>query len=202
MPTNLTRIHTIHKTGKEPFHFDERPVGLTLLNFWQWSASDLVCNSTRGILAEFIVASALGISQDGVRDEWGAYDLITCDGITIEVKSAAYIQSWNQRNFSSIIFDVKKTRAWTADTNLQEKEIRRQAQVYVFALLAHKDKATIDPLNVSQWRFYVLPTSVLNNRTRSQHSITIPSLEKLAGSGISYDRLQDAIHEAAAKNQA
>lgn len=201
MHPNLPRIHATRRSGKEPLHSQGRHLGLSLLDFWQWSASDLLSNATRGRLAEFIVASALGIAQDGVRDEWGAYDLTTADGISVEVKSAAYLQSWNQRRFSSIIFNVPKTKAWSADTNLQEKEARRQAQVYVFALLAHKDKPTIDPLDVTQWIFYVLPTSILNNRTRSQKSITLPSLETLAGAGISYDKLQDEIHQAAAQNQ-
>ena len=47
----------------------------------------------RGCLAEFIVASALRLG-DGVRDEWGAFDLLTKSGAKIEVKSAAYLQSW------------------------------------------------------------------------------------------------------------
>jgi hypothetical protein len=32
-------------------------------------------------------------------------------------------------------------------------EIKRHADVYVFALLAHTDKATVDPLSLDQWRF-------------------------------------------------
>ena len=57
---------------------------LTLLDFWSWSASDLVSNATRGRLAEFIVANALGV-ESGIREEWAAYDLATATGIKIEV---------------------------------------------------------------------------------------------------------------------
>lgn len=144
----------------------------------------MVSSAPRGVLAEFIVATALGIELDSVRDEWGAFDLITPEGITVEVKSAAYIQSWSQRRLSFITFRVPKTKAWDADTGVQEKEPRRQDQVYVIALLAHQDKASIDPLDVDQWRFFVLPTTVLDARTRSQHSITLRSLERLAGQAI------------------
>ncbi|MGQ9717931.1 MAG: hypothetical protein ACUVR6_09650, partial [Anaerolineae bacterium] len=133
---------------------------------------------------------------DNVREEWSAFDLITPEGITVEVKSAAYIQSWSQRNLSSITFRTPKTRAWNADTNVQEKEPRRQAQVYVFALLAHQDKSSIDPLNVDQWKFFVVPTAVLDARTRSQHLITLRSLEKLSRA-FSYDELRDAVRAAA-----
>jgi hypothetical protein len=30
--------------------------------------------------------------------------------------------------------------------------------LYVFCLLAHKDKSTLDPLNMDQWQFFVLAT--------------------------------------------
>jgi len=123
--------------------------------------------------------------------------LITPEEVTVEVKSSAYIQSWSQRNLSSIVFRTPKTRAWNADTDIQEKEPRRQAQMYVFALLAHQDKSSIDPLNVDQWKFFVLPTQVLDARSRSQHSITLRTLETLAGQAISYNELRDAVLKAA-----
>jgi hypothetical protein len=74
----------------------------------------------------------------------------------------------------------------------------RQAQVYVFALLAHQEKATVDPLNIGQWQFYVLPTGVLNAHKRSQYSITLPSLVSLCGPGIPYAELRAAVLKAAA----
>lgn len=196
MSDDLSRLYPVRRSGDEPLHSNGRALGFTLRDFWSWSTSDLVSNATRGVLAEFIVARALGIALDSVRDEWGAFDLMTPEGITVEVKSAAHIQSWIQRSLSSIVFRVPKTRAWNADTNVQEKESRRQAQVYVFALLAHKDKSSIDPLNVDQWSFFVLPTTILDARTRSQHSITLRSLEKLAGAAVSYEELRDAVHRA------
>jgi hypothetical protein len=167
MDEALAWLTTTRKTGTERFHWRGKDLGFDLLSFWQWSTSDLVSNVTRGRLAEYLVARALGLASEGVRDEWSAFDLLTESGIKVEVKSAAYIQSWHQRVLSSVGFVVPKTLAWDADTNLQEGEARRQADVYVFALLAHVDKPTIDPLNLSQWQFYVIPTSVLDARTRS-----------------------------------
>ncbi|MCB0035652.1 MAG: hypothetical protein KDE51_16580, partial [Anaerolineales bacterium] len=64
------------KSGQEPFTDNGQPLPLTLLDFWQWSSSDLVNNALRGVLAEFIVASALGC-QTPTRTEWDAYDLQT-----------------------------------------------------------------------------------------------------------------------------
>jgi hypothetical protein len=79
------------KSGDERFEGSAAPPGLTLADFWSWSASDLVSNATRGVLAEYIVASALGLAyQREVRAQWDAFDLLF-DGIKIEVKSAAYL---------------------------------------------------------------------------------------------------------------
>ena len=192
----LPRTHPTLKIGREPLHGDGENLDCCVLDFWRWSTSDLLSNATRGRLAEFIVATALDVPVDQVRDEWSPYDLQTRQGITIEVKSAAYVQSWYQRQLSPITFRVPKTCAWDATTNTQKLEKRRQAQVYVFALLAHTDQATIDPLNVSQWQFFVLPTTVLDSRTRSQHSITLPTLKKLAGDSVGYYQLKAKVAHA------
>jgi hypothetical protein len=189
MQPGLGRIKVTVKSGDEWFHSSGAPAGYTLLDFWRWSVSDLVSNATRGRLAEFIVAKALGIPTHGVRDEWAAYDLISPDGVRVEVKSAAYMQSWAQKDFSTIQFVTPKTRAWDPDTNLLAAEVKRQADVYVFAVLSHKNKATVDPLNLSQWSFYVLPTATLDARTRSQHSITLKTLKSISGAPVGYQGL-------------
>jgi hypothetical protein len=48
---------------------------------------------------------------------------------------------------------VPKTRAWDPIANLQSHTAQRQADVYVFALLKHQDKRSLDPLNLDQWTF-------------------------------------------------
>jgi hypothetical protein len=120
------------------------------------------------------VARALGLDA-GVRDEWQAFDLQTA-GKKIEVKSAAYVQSWGQKELSKIVFSTRQTLAWDAKTGAFAKESKRQADIYVFALLAHREKETIDPLNLDQWEFYVLPTSALDDFTGCRHSITLKTL--------------------------
>jgi hypothetical protein len=68
--------------------------------------------------------------------------------------------------------------------------------VYVSALLAHTDKATVDPLDLDQWTFYVLPTAVLDGRTRSQHSIMLRTLEGLT-KVVRFAELREAVDLAA-----
>lgn len=184
---DLSSIKYPPKSGSEVFHLNGVPLDVKVIDFWRWSVSDLLSNATRGRLAEFIVAYALGIPFTTIRDEWSAWDLTTPEGIKIEVKSAAYCQSWYQKSLSKITFLVPKTRVYDAETNKQSEISRRQADVYVFALLAHQEKLTVDPLDVSQWEFYVLPTYKLDQRKRSQHSIHLNTLQKYAKSLSFYD---------------
>ena len=67
-------------SGAGPFHADGDPAGFDLLDLWRWSTSDLVTNTTLGVLAEYIVARALGIGTDGVRQAWRTFDLLAEDG--------------------------------------------------------------------------------------------------------------------------
>ena len=193
MAVAYPRIVSTRKTGAEPFHEDGRRMEFDVLGFWRWTASDLLSNATRGRLAEYLVARAVGIDVDStVRDEWDACDLRSPSGLKIEVKSAVYLQSWYQSAPSIITFRVPKTRAWDPDTNALAEDKCRQADLYVFALLAHVEKESVDPLDLGQWRFYVVPTAVLDARTRSQHSITLRSLEQLTR-GVSFAELRSSV---------
>jgi hypothetical protein len=192
-PCDLGPLTVSRRIGTEAFASAGAPAGFNLLEFWQWSASDLVNNTSRGVLAEFIVAKALDVDISGARMGWARWDLETSDGLRIEVKSAAYCQSWGQTQLSTVQFAVPKRRAFDSVTGTVEPTLCRHAHVYVFALLAHEDKPTIDPMNLDQWRFYVLATRQLDERQRSQHSITLRSLEALAGPPVSFTGLPEAV---------
>lgn len=166
------------KTGEEHFYIGQDQLNMKLIDFWRWGQSDILSNSLRGVLAEYIVASALGIDA-GVRTEWDAYDLITESGLKIEVKSSAYLQSWHQKSDSIINFDIRKTKGWDSQTNEYSSEFKRQADVYVFCLLKHKDRETVAPLNLEQWEFYILETRILNEKKQNQQTIGLNPLLKL-----------------------
>lgn len=193
-------LEASRRTGREHFHDAGQPIGVDLLSFWQWAVSDLVSNATRGSVAEFLVASALGVAA-GVRDEWAAFDLTASDGTRIEVKSAAYIQGWHQDAPSRIVFNCKKSHAWSRETNLTDDEYKRQSDVYVFCLLDQLDQEALDVMDVSQWRFFVVPTLELDRRERSQHSITLRSLEELAGGSVAFAGLMIAVGDAAERQR-
>lgn len=93
------------------------------------------------------------------------------------------MQSWAQKRLSNISFSYRATRGFDADTNKTEDVPLRYADVYVFALLHHKEKASVNPMKLDQWQFYVAATKGIVSRKRSQHSITLKSLEALCARG-------------------
>ena len=190
---NYPAITTRRKIGSEKFHLENTSLSIALTDFWRWSASDLVSNATRGILAEFIVASALDLAA-GVRKEWDAFDLKLTDGRTVEVKSAAYLQSWGHNELSTVSFSIRPTYAWDSDTNIVSPETRRQADIYVFCLLKHTEKDdSFDPMNLDQWEFYVLPCRILNEKYPTQKTIGLKSLLKLEPFKVKYSELRQSI---------
>lgn len=58
-------------------------------------------------------------------------------------------------DFSKPIFSIRQTIAWDSIENVYSTEKKRHTDVYVFALLAHKVKETLYPLDTRQWEFYV-----------------------------------------------
>jgi hypothetical protein len=195
MRKELGPISVNRKSGNEQFHQNGKSLNFDLLDFWQWATSDLVSNATRGILAEYIVARAVGDS-DTVRAEWDPFDTITENEIRIEVKSAAYIQSWHQDKYSRITFSARPTLAWESKTNSLSTERKRQSDVYVFCLLNHKDQSTVDPLDVSQWRFYVVSTEKLNAELGEQKSLGLGRLQQIKAEETEYNKLDRTIGRA------
>jgi hypothetical protein len=194
MSSNFDAMKVARKTGKEQFHIQGRGAEFDLLGFWQWSASNLVSNALRGVLAEYIVASDLSVAH-GVRTEWDAYDLKTPGGIKVEVKSAAYLQSWRQSAPSKICFDIRPTYGWDSATNTTSVERKRQADVYVFCLLAHPDKATLDPMDLAQWEFYVLSSKVLDEKLPNQKTVSLAGLLRLGPTKAGFGNISRTIYD-------
>lgn len=96
----------------------------------------------------------------------------------MEVKSAAYVQTWDQTRPSAIIFDIGEKQCWNADTGRYEEGKRRQAACYVFCLLTEKDRSRVNPLDLAQWRFHVLATSTINTLFGNQKTVALSRIEE------------------------
>lgn len=184
----LPAIQPNTKQGNEAFYYHDEKLPFSVLTFWQWSSSDLLGNALRGQLAEFIIASALE-QLESLRVEWDEYDLMTKKGLKIEIKSGSYLQSWEQKELSKIVFGIQPT----GKSQTQGFEKTRKADIYIFCVLTHKDKATVDPLNLAQWHFYILPTAVLNEKVPKQKTLTLSKLQSFQPISVKYDELKHAV---------
>jgi hypothetical protein len=185
----LTPLPKHALTGDEPF------VGVaaaTVRDFWSFALSDLQSNVTRGVLAEFLVARAVG-AKENLRATWDNYDVTAPDGTRIEVKSAAYLQSWRQQTHSPIRFTGLSGLSWDDETGWGDsREIR--ADVFVFGIQTCRTHADFDPLETGQWEWYVVPArSVAENGSRS---VGIGFLERHTSGPIPYEGIADAVKQA------
>lgn len=194
MANTLDKIPLERRVGNEQLMIGCEPMseGTTLLNFWQWMGSDLMSNILRGTFGEWLVALAVG-AAGGVYENWESYDVQSPDGIKIEVKTSAYIQSWYQPKLYPPRFDIAPRTAWVAATNSWTTEKKRWADVYVFCLHHCQDQSSVNPLDLSQWTFYILPTITLDRAVGSQQSIGISSLQRIGARPVTFDGLCPAI---------
>ncbi len=178
-----------------PFTYKDKPTSFSIQDFWVWMASDVLNNTLRGTVAEYIVSQATEASAP-VRVEWDTVDITTPEGIKIEVKSAAYLQSWHQDRPSAISFGIAKTYPWDWEKNQYGETQVRSADVYVFCVLAHLNAQTVKPLDLTQWKFYVLPTRTLDTSLGDQKTVSLSRLKELGAEPLDYDQIRNAVLEA------
>ena len=178
--------------GQEPFTVSGIGTGKRLVDFWKWAYSDLIRNTSRAVLAEYVVATALGVDYKD-RVAFAPYDLLTRDGYRVEVKSAARVQLWGIKHPERLTFRVAPARLPDETGDYKEDApMQRNSDVYVFTIY---DGLSMDedPLNLDLWEFMVLPTVVLDEMVGSQKVITLKRLETLGPTKCDYLELSETI---------
>ena len=181
-------------TGNEEFTLHGSSAGISVKDFWSWAYSDLLNNTQRGVMAEFLVYSSLKSEypppRTQMRVNWLPFDVTSPSGRRIEVKSAAYLQSWTTDFPAQIQYDIAPKLAW--DGKSYATEAKRNCDLFVFCLYTAltRDKSILD---LDYWEFYVLPTSVLNDKIHNQKTISLSSLLKLEPIKTDYAGLGSAI---------
>ena len=175
-------------TGEECIYDENGRNVTTVKDFWAWAYSNLTNNTLRGTYAEFLVRNALGADIYVSKDE----------GIRVEVKCSAYLQSWKQANLSKIIFGIPQTHKYDfeADAFDYNAELLRQSDVYVFCVEACQNRDELNERDLSQWDFYVLPTARINDKLGSQKRVSLSILQKIGAKQVSFCDLKAAVLEA------
>lgn len=180
-------------SGEEVFTYSLTPLQKKLKDFWAWNSSDLLNNTLRGAIAEYIVAMALDIEFSYARKDWSEYDLLTNDGIKIEVKCSAYLQSWEQNKLSDIRFGCSPSQSFIEQR--YDGISIRHSDIYVFCVFDCKDIKIADVLNLDQWIFYILPTNILNEKIGLQKTISLNSLLALNPTKAYFHEINKAVHK-------
>ena len=164
------------KTGNEKFVCNGRELNMTLLDFWQYSYSQIY--DLQDSIAEFIVSKALGEDSPVNKDSWTLFDILYRD-CRVEIKETAYYHAFNKEGkvSESRTFGIAEAYSKYKD---KTSELARQSEVYVFCLITGKDKESGDPLNLDNWEFYIIPTSVINEKCKKNKSISLGRVRKLA----------------------
>ena len=130
-------------------------------------------------------------TKDVARADWLPFDLTSPSGLRIEVKSSAYLQAWTPEDvFSQISFDIAKKFAWDGAT--YASMAMRNSDLYVFCVFTARTR-DVSILDLDYWDFYVLPTSVLNEKVPEQKTITLSSLLKLEPAKVDFAGLPAAV---------
>jgi hypothetical protein len=178
----------------------------TVGDFWSWAYSNLIVNTTRSIFAEYLVATSLGLNG-APRQEWTTYDFKYRE-TTIEVKTSGYLQGWSQNKLSTIVFDIApRFNRWEPGNNAVTRleEAKRLASLYVFCIhmAQHRDDAEGGDRGVAllmsaqNWKFYVVPTFLINHFFGKQKQVRLSvlewSLQQHGYAAITYEQLKCTI---------
>ena len=183
------------KTGTEQFTDNGKPIGLSVLDFWKFSYSELN-SDPRDDIAEYLVSIALDKTEPYNKRNWTLFDIEYGDK-RIEVKSTSYYQTWRTDGKVSKqrCFSIRKAMA-TGD-----KEPKRQSDVYVFCLLNGETEAEADPLKLENWDFYIVPTKVIDEKCGDNKTVSLARIKRLGYEPCPFSQIRSRV-DAALSNQA
>ena len=178
-------------SGKEEFTFQSQKTGLNILEYWQWLYSDIY--NLQDTLAEYIVAKALGKEEPDNTGNWTLYDIAYREK-RIEVKETSYYHSWQtdeEPKSKARTFGITKAYSKYQDNT---SKLERQNDIYVFCLNTGETKTDSNPLQLEHWEFYVIPTSVINEKCGEQKTISLSRIRKMTEK-VDYSHLKEKVDE-------
>lgn len=185
--SNWNKIYPI-LTGLERFTINGEETEMILQDFWRFQYSNIW--DLQADMSEFIVSKALGIEVPCNRNGWCLYD-IDYNGYRIEVKQTSDWHSWNRDGYvqKKHRFDIGKAYSTYKDV---KSAFERQNDIYVFCHLKGNDAKSANPMNLSAWDFYVIPTKVINDKCGDSKSISF-SRVKMFTVSVPYNELRNKI---------
>lgn len=174
---SIARLSDGHLIGNEVFTYNGEETDMTVLEYWRWLYSELF--DLQSSIAEYIVARALDLKKAFNVGDWTLFD-IEYRGKRIEVKETSYMHAWQtdeEPKSKARSFRINKAYDTYQDST---SELHRQNDIYVFCLNTGETRKTSNPLQLEHWEFYIVPTSVINEKCGDANTISLSRLRKLA----------------------
>lgn len=176
--------------GTEKFQFNDKDLDFGIIDFWKSKYSNIY--NMQDVIAEFIVEKALGIDEAQNTNYWTLYDILY-RGYRIEIKETSYYHPWNENGKISNqrMFGISKANS-SYESSEKENKFERQNDIYVFCLNTGTTKETSNPMNLNNWRFYIVPTSIINKECGDNKKISLERVRKLTKE-LSYEKIKETV---------
>ena len=172
--------------GDERFTYNGEITQMTILEFWRWHFSEIYDLQSK--ISEYIVGKALGLIEAENIGVWTLFDMMYRDK-RIEVKETSYYHAWQtdeEPKSRKRSFGI--TKAYDNYKN-KDSAFRRQSDIYIFCLNTGDTKADSNPLMLEHWKFYIVPTSRINELCKDSKTISLSRVKKLTDE-VTYKELQ------------
>lgn len=164
--------------GNEKFLFEDKELDFGILDFWKYKYSNIW--NMQEYIAEFLIEKALGLEKSQNTDSWTLYD-IDYRSKRIEIKETSYYHPWNENgNISNQrVFGITMANS-SYEKPSQENKFERQNDIYVFCLNIGKTREEANPMNITNWEFYIVPTKTINALCGKNKTISLGKVKSIA----------------------
>lgn len=160
---NVKKYDAYYLSGEECFRYNDEETELKILDMWRWYFSDLF--DIKAVVAEYMVSKALGFTKPYNTGYWTAHRIEYRERI-IDLRAATYIRSMRYKRAEGNMVRHIDIRAKDGD-------------IYVFCINTGKTDIEADPLNLNNWRFYIIPVWYLENECEKNRSISLTKVQRL-----------------------
>lgn len=126
-------------------------------------------------------------------DSWTLFDILYRN-TRIEIKQTSYYHPWNEggKISNQRTFGITMANSNRENIRSEENKFERQNDIYVFCLNIGKTKETANPMNLENWRFYIIPTKIINEECGNNKSISLNKVRKI-GVEVGFFRIKQYI---------
>ena len=177
--------------GTEPFVMNGKSVGFNMLDFWKFEFSNIY--DMQDEISEFIVAKALEIDVPYNKEMWTLCDIMYRDK-RIEVKETSYYHPWNKDGQVSEqrAFGITKANSIYEKPD-EENKYERQNDLYIFCVVNGNTREESNPLNLNNWDFYIVPTSVINEKCKDNKTISLSRIQNMGYRPFDFSKIKEEV---------